>query len=72
MIIKTKKNVQKMLMKGTKIFLKKKKTKSANIFVSDIKIFLRDRERYKNLLENETQRLVEYRNNYSKNWKNKD
>ena len=59
-------------MKGTKIFLKKKKTKSANIFVSDIKIFLCDRERYKNLLENETQRLVEYRNNYSKNWKNKD
>ena len=65
MIIKTKKNFQKMLMKGTKIFLKKKKTKSANILVSDIEIFLYDRERYKNLLENETQRLAEYRNNYS-------
>ena len=65
MIIKTKKNFQKMLMKGTKIFLKKKKTKSANILVSDIEIFLYDRERYKNLLENETQRFAEYRNNYS-------
>ena len=65
MIIKTKNNFQKMLMKGTKIFLKKKKTKSANILVSDIEIFLYDRERYKNLLENETQRLAEYRNNYS-------
>ena len=65
MIIKTKKNFQKMLMKGTKIFLKKKKTKSANILVRDIEIFLYDRERYKNLLENETQRLAEYRNNYS-------
>ena len=65
MIIKTKKNFKKMLMKGTKIFLKKKKTKSANILVSDIEIFLYDRERYKNLLENETQRLAEYRNNYS-------
>ena len=65
MIIKTEKNFQKMLMKGTKIFLKKKKTKSANILVSDIEIFLYDRERYKNLLENETQRLAEYRNNYS-------
>ena len=32
---------KKILVKGTKIFLEKKKTKSANLFVSDIEIFLK-------------------------------
>ena len=34
-----KKSFKKKHMKGTKIFLKKKKTKSVNTVVSDIKIF---------------------------------
>ena len=55
---KNKKILKKKHVKGTKIFLKKKKTKSANILVSDIEIFLKKKEkrqygceRYKNLLE---------------------
>ena len=36
MIKKTKKGFQKRLEKGTKMFLKKKKAKSANMLVSDI------------------------------------
>ena len=38
-IKKTKKSFNKKLVKGTKIFLKKKKTKSANLLVSDREIF---------------------------------
>ena len=43
-----------MLVKGLKIFLKKKKKLKY------------DRKRYRNLTEDEKQRLVEYRKNYSK------
>ena len=68
-IMKTKKGFQKRLVKGTKIFLKKKKTKSANMLLSNIEIFLKrkkkkkrqyDRERYKNLVEGD------YRNFFSR------
>ena len=38
---KTKKNFKKKHVKGTKIFLNKKKTKSVNILVSNIEIFLK-------------------------------
>ena len=38
---KTKKSSKKKQVKGTKIFLKKKKTKIANILVSNIEIFLK-------------------------------
>ena len=34
-----------MLAKGTKIFLKKEKTKSANMFMSDIEIFLKNKKK---------------------------
>ena len=58
---KTKKSFKKKHAKGTKIFLKKKKTKSVNMLVSDVEVFLKKkkkrsvngRERYKNLLEDE-------------------
>ena len=36
---KTKKGFQKRLVKATKIFLKKKKKRSVNMVVNDIKIF---------------------------------
>ena len=63
-IKKIKKSLKKKQAKGTKIFLKKKKTKSSNMLVSDIEIFLKKkekkrqygRERYKNLLENESRK----------------
>ena len=45
---------KKMLVKGLKIFLKKKKKLKYG------------RKRYRNLTEDEKQRLVEYRKNYSK------
>ena len=38
---KTKKSLKKNQGKGTKIFLKKKKTKSINMVVNDIRIFQR-------------------------------
>ena len=38
---KTKKGFQKRLKKDTEIFLEKKKTKSASMLVSSVKIFLR-------------------------------
>ena len=58
---KTKKGFQKKLVKSTKIFLKKK-TKSTNMLLSYMEIFLKkkkkkkcpyDHERYKNLLKHE-------------------
>ena len=41
----TQKIFQKRLVKGTKIFLKKKKTKSTNILVTDVEIFLRKKKK---------------------------
>ena len=38
---KTKKSFQKRLVKGIKIFLKKKKKRSVNMVVNDIKFFSR-------------------------------
>ena len=48
-----KERLQKKLMKDIKIFLKKKKNKKRQY----------GRERYKNLLEDEKQKLVDYRKN---------
>ena len=42
---KTKKSFQKRIVKGTKIFLKKKKAKSANMLVSYIEIFLNKKKK---------------------------
>ena len=42
---KTKKDFQKRLAKGTKIFLKIKKTKSANMLVTDIDVFLKKKNK---------------------------
>ena len=42
---KTKKGFQKRLVKGTKIFLKKKKTKNTNMVMSDIEIFLKKKRK---------------------------
>ena len=53
-----KKGFKKMLVKGTKIFQKKKKTKRENMVVNYIEIFLK--------MKNEERRLAEYRKNYSK------
>ena len=44
---KTRNSFQKRLVKGTKIFLKKKKTKSTNMLVSDIEIFLKKEKKKK-------------------------
>ena len=41
---KTKKSFQKKLVRGSKIFLMKKKTKSANMLVSDIEICLKKKK----------------------------
>ena len=38
---KAKEGIRKSLKKATKIFLKKKKTKSTNMLVSDMEIFLK-------------------------------
>ena len=43
--LKTKKGFQKRLVKGTKIFLKKKKSKGANMLLSDIEIFLKKKKK---------------------------
>ena len=40
-----KKGFQKRLMKGTKIFLKEKNIKSANVLESNIKIFLKKKKK---------------------------
>ena len=56
---KTKKGFEKKRMKDSKIFLKKKQTKRANMLISNIEIFCEEKEkkrqygckRYKNLLE---------------------
>ena len=37
---KTKKGFKKRLVKGIKVFLKKRKTKSVNMLVNDVEIFL--------------------------------
>ena len=57
---KAEKSFKKKHVKGNKFFLKKKRTKSINMLVRDIEIFLNMKkkhqygcERYKNLLENE-------------------
>ena len=39
------KNFQKRIVKGTKIFPKKKRTKSANMLVSDIEIILKKKKK---------------------------
>ena len=52
---KIKKSVKKKLVKGITIFLKKKKKTKKREYC---------RERYKNLSEDEKERLVEYRRNY--------
>ena len=65
-IKKTKKGFQKSLVKGNKIFLKKKKTKDNNMLVSDIDIFLNNKKKRRvkmvvnAFLKDEKQRLVEY------------
>ena len=41
----SRKGFQTRFMKGTKIFLKKKKTKSANMLVSNIEIFLKKKKK---------------------------
>ena len=65
----TKKIFQKRLVKGTKTFLKKKKTKSTNIFVTDVEIFLRKKKKRSiNMVGNNIKsfkRIFEYINNYS-------
>ena len=55
-------------MKGTRIFLKKKKTKSANMLVRDVEIFLKKKKKRDvniimndiTFLEGEKQRLIYY------------
>ena len=42
---KNNKRFQKMLVKGTKFFLKKKKTKSVNMLMKDTDIFLKKKKR---------------------------
>ena len=42
---KNKESFQKRLLKGTKIFVKKKKTKSANMLASNIEIFLKKKQK---------------------------
>ena len=42
---KAKEGIQKRLKKATKIFLKKKKTKSTNMLVSHIEIYLKMRKK---------------------------
>lgn len=63
---KTKKGVKKMLVKGIKMFLKNKKTKSKNMIVNVIKGFSKEekvkkrqyeRERYKNQSESKKDQL---------------
>ena len=59
---------KKRLVKDVKIFPKKRKTNSTNMLVKDGEIFLARKnkkwkhgcEQYKNLPENEKQKLVEY------------
>ena len=41
----TKKSFQKRIVRGTKIFLSKKKTKSANMLMSDTEIFLEKKKK---------------------------
>ena len=47
---KTKKGFQKRLKKDTEIFLEKKKTKSASMLVSSVKIFLRMEKKDVNMI----------------------
>ena len=56
-----KKNQDLSFVKSIKIFLKKRKTKSDSMVANDIKISQKMKK----------QRLVEYRTNYYKIWKNK-
>ena len=58
-IKKVKKDYKKKLIKDIKVFLKKKKKKRED-----------GRERYKNLVEDEKQKLVEYRKKYYRMRKN--
>ena len=51
---KTKKSFEKRLVKGTKISLKKEKTKSVNMLVSDIEIFLmKEKKRSVNMVSSD-------------------
>ena len=76
-----KKKTKKSLLKGINIFLKKRKTKRINILVKRIVIFLKKRKtktinwvanHTNNLVEDEKQRLIVYRENYSRMWKTID
>ena len=54
---------QKRLKKITKIFLKKKKTKSANMFVSDIEVFLKKKKKRNiNIVVNDIKNLWNMKN----------
>ena len=77
---KNKERLPKGLMKGIKVFLKKKKVKRVNMLVNDLEIFLKKGKTKsvnmfvsdkKNLPEEEKQSLIEYRRSYSKMQKNK-
>ena len=46
---KTKKGFEKRLMKGIKIFLRKKKSKSENMVVNNIEIFLKQKKKIINI-----------------------
>ena len=47
------KSFKKKHVKGTKIFLKKKKTKNANMLVSDIEIVLKNKKKSVNMVVND-------------------
>ena len=60
-----------MLAKSIKIVLNKIKAKNVNMLVNDMKLFLKKKKtkkvsifKYKNLSENEKQKLFEYIKNY--------
>ena len=59
-----KKDYKRKLVKGSKVFLKKKKKKSDNMVLNDT--IRRLYQKMKNLPEDEKQKLVEYRKRYYK------
>ena len=71
---KTKTCFKRKLVKGIKIFVKNRKTKSVNIIVNEVNLSRREKhkqhqydcERNRNLPEDEKQRLFEYIKSYSK------
>ena len=52
-------------MNGTKIFLKKKKTKSSNTLVSGIDIFLMNKKKKRQCGRKRYENLLYFKNNYS-------